>query len=167
MVPGCPARVSVSSLEATEYAKRLAGPGGLRGGVGGVGSLVRIVLVALLMVATAACSGYRFPGAAPAGTGTVGGRVTVVPCAPIEPTTQPCKVGPGSGVEIDFTSERTTVAAHADADGAYSVELPAGTWKVSFKGYLRIIKGPLTVTVNPGSSVVADFVVDSGIRVSN
>ena len=128
---------------------------------------MRIVLLALLMVATAACGAYRFPGAGSAGTGTVGGQVTVVPCAPIEPTAQPCKVGPGSGVEIDFTSERTTEAAHTDADGAYSVELPAGTWKVSFKGYLRIIKGPLTVTVNPGSSVVADFVVDSGIRASN
>src|SRR5438309_6474871 len=142
MVPGCPARVSVSSLEATEYAKRLAGPGGLRGGVGGVGSLVRIVLVAVLMVAIAACGAYRFPGAGSAGTGTVGGQVTVVPCAPIEPTAQPCKVGPGSRVEIDFTSERTTEAAHTDADGAYSVELPAGAWKVSFMGYRRTIKGP-------------------------
>ncbi|TMB95827.1 MAG: hypothetical protein E6J40_11115 [Chloroflexi bacterium] len=128
---------------------------------------MRIVLLALVIVASAACGGYRFPGAAPAGTGTVGGQVTVVPCAPIEPTTQPCKVGPGSGVEIDFTSERTTEAAHTDANGAYSVELPTGTWKVSFKGYMRIIKGPLTVTVNPGSNMVADFVVDSGIRVSN
>ncbi len=69
------------------------------------------------------------------------------------------------GVEIDFTSNGTTIAAHTDARGFYSVELRAGRWKVSFKGYARIIKGPSTVTVNPGSSVVADFVVDSGIRV--
>jgi hypothetical protein len=128
--------------------------------------LVRIVLLALLVVATAACGAYRFPGAGSAGTGTVGGQVTVIPCAPIEPTTQPCKIAPASGIEIDFSGDGTTVTAHTDAKGQYSVELAAGTWKVSFKGYLRIIKGPQMVTVNPGSNVVADFVVDSGIRVS-
>jgi type 1 fimbria pilin len=128
--------------------------------------LVRIVLLALLVIATAACGAYRFPGAGAAGTGTVSGQVTVVPCAPIEPTTQPCKIAPASGLEIDFGGAGTTVTAHTDANGQYSVELPAGTWKVSFKGYLRIIKGPPMVTVNPGSNLVADFVVDSGIRVS-
>ena len=132
-----------------------------------MGPLVRIVLLALLVVATTACGAYRFPGAGSTGTGTVSGQVTVVPCAPIAPTTQPCKVAPGSGLEIDFTRGGGTVAAHTDGNGAYSVELPAGTWKVSFKGYVRIIKGPSTVTVSPGSSVVADFVVDSGIRISN
>jgi len=90
----------------------------------------------------------------------------VIPCAPIEPATQPCKTAPASTIEIDFSGDGTTVTAHTDAKGQYSVELAAGTWRVSFKGYLRIIKGPTMVTVNPGSSLVADFVVDSGIRVS-
>jgi hypothetical protein len=127
--------------------------------------VVRVVLLALLILATAACGAYRFPGGSTAGTGTVSGQVTVVPCAPIEPTTQPCKIAPISRLEIDFTRDGTIVAAHTDARGSYSVELPAGTWKVSFKNYVRIIKGPSTVTVNSGSSVVADYVVDSGIRV--
>ena len=127
---------------------------------------MRIVVLVLLIVATAACGAYRFPGAGPAGTGTVSGQVTVVPCAPIQPAAQPCKIAPASGLEIDFAGGGTTVAARTDASGQYSVELPAGTWKVSFKGYLRIIKGPSTVTVNPGSNVVADYVLDSGIRVS-
>jgi hypothetical protein len=117
-------------------------------------------------MATAACGAYRFPGAGPARTGTVGGQVTVVPCAPGGPAPQPCKIAPGPGLEIDFSGEGTTVIAHTDAGGQYSVELPAGTWKVSFKGYLRIIKGPSSVTVKPGSNVVADYVLDSGIRVS-
>jgi hypothetical protein len=69
------------------------------------------------------------------------------------------------GLEIDFTGNGTTVAAHTDAKGYYSVDLAAGTWKVGFKSYLRIIKGPPTVKVAPGSSIVADYVVDSGLRV--
>jgi len=128
--------------------------------------LVRVVLIAFLIVATAACGTYRFPGASPAGSGTVSGQVTVVPCAPIDrPNAVPCTNRVMPGVEIDFTSNGTTITAHTDASGFYSVELPAGRWKVSFKGYMRIIKGPSTVTVTPGASVTADFVVDSGIRV--
>src|SRR5207245_6761507 len=120
-----------------------------------LGLLVRIVLLALLVVATTSCGAYRFPGMGSTGTGTVGGQVTVIPCAPIEPTTQPCKVAPSSSIEIDFSVAGTTVTAHTDAKGQYSVELPAETWKVSFKGYLRVIKGPPMVTGNPGVHVGA------------
>ena len=125
---------------------------------------MRAFLVVIVVMATAACGAYRFPGSAPGATGTVSGQVTVVPCAPIEPATQPCASRPVSGLEIDFTGDGTTVAAHTDPKGYYSVQLPAGTWKVTFKGYMRIISGPTTVTVSAGSNVVANYVVDSGIR---
>ena len=89
-----------------------------------------------------------------------------VPCSPIEAPNQPTCIGrPVGGLEIDFTGDGTAVSTHTDSSGAYSVELVAGTWKVSIKSYMRIISGPPTVIVQAGSSVVADYLVDSGIRV--
>jgi hypothetical protein len=89
-----------------------------------------------------------------------------VPCSPIEvPDQPPCTGRPVSGLEIDFTGKGTAVSTRTDSSGAYSVELAAGTWKVSFKSFLRIISGPATVTVQAGSNVVADYLIDSGIRV--
>jgi hypothetical protein len=118
------------------------------------------------MVATAACGAYHFPSDTPSGTGTVSGHVTAVPCAPIEPANQPpCTGRPVGGLEIDFTGNGAVVSTKTDSSGGYSVDLAAGTWKVSFKTYMRIISGPSRVTVQAGSSLVADYVVDSGIRV--
>ena len=127
---------------------------------------MRALLLLLLMVATAACGSYRFPGESPCATGTVSGHVMAVPCAPIQPANQaPCAGRPVGGLEIDFTGNGMTAATKTDASGAYSVDLPAGTWKVSLKSYMRIISGPPTVTVQAGSGVVVDYLVDSGIRV--
>ena len=142
------------------------GPAGYVGAATGVeSSVVRVVLLVLSVIAVAACGAYRFPGGGPpAGTGVVSGQVVVEPCAAVQPAAQPCKVSPMSGVEIDFSGDGKTIPARTDANGDYSVELSTGTWKVSFKGYLRIVKGPAAVTVRSGSRVVADYVVDSGIR---
>jgi hypothetical protein len=127
---------------------------------------MRAVVVLLLMAATAACGAYRFPTESPSATGTVTGHVMAVPCAPIQPANQPpCAGRPVSGLEIDFAGNGTGVSTRTDSSGAYSIELAAGTWKVSFKSFMRIISGPPTVTVQAGSSVVADYLVDSGIRV--
>src|SRR5713226_9074304 len=126
---------------------------------------MRAVLVSVLVLLTAACGAYRYPGQSPAGTGTVSGQVTAVPCSPVEVPDQPCAGRPVSGLEIDFSAGGTTVGARTDAKGAYSVELAAGTWKVSFTKPMRILSGPPAVTVEAGSGVVANYVVDSGIRV--
>jgi hypothetical protein len=127
---------------------------------------MRALILLLLMVATAACGAYHFPAETPAGTGTVSGHVTAVPCTPVEAANQPpCTGRPVAGLEIDFTGNGAAVSTRTDSSGAYSVELAAGTWKVSFKSFLRIISGPPTVTVQAGSGVVVDYVVDSGIRV--
>jgi Carboxypeptidase regulatory-like domain len=92
-----------------------------------------------------------------------------VPCSPIEtPDQPPCAGRPVAGLELDFTGSGTAVSTRTDSNGAYSVDLGAGTWKVSFngsKGFQRIISGPTSVTVQAGASVVADYLVDSGIRV--
>ena len=126
---------------------------------------MKAFFILLLVLAIAACGAYRYPGAGTGSNGSVTGQVTAVPCAPIESAKMPCGGRPVSGLEIDFSRNGTTVAAQTDPKGYYSVQLPAGTWKVSFKSYMRIISGPPTVTVSPGSSVVANYVLDSGIRV--
>jgi hypothetical protein len=127
---------------------------------------VRALVVVLFIVATAACGAYRFPSATPAGTGTVGGQVLAVPCMPVEPVTPTCSGRPVAGLEIDFAAGGTTAVARTDANGAYSIDLAAGTWTVTLAGHWRVIKGPTAVNVTAGSSVVADFIVDSGIRIA-
>ena len=123
-------------------------------------------MLALLLFATAACGAYRFPvgGTGEAGFGTVTGQVKVVPCAPVEAAPKTCLARPVGELEIDFNGPGGTASTRTDARGSYSIELPAGTWKVSFRGYARIISGPPVVTVNAGATVVANYVVDSGIR---
>jgi hypothetical protein len=51
-----------------------------------------------------------------------------------------------------------------DANGRYRIDLPEGTYKVSAKNYMRIVSGPAVVTVKAGSTVIADYLLDSGIR---
>jgi len=128
---------------------------------------LRALLISLLLVATVACGAYRFPGETTpgGGTGTVSGHVTAVPCFPVEQANQPPCARPVGGVEIDFSGSGTTVGTTTDQKGFYSVALASGSWKVSLKSYMRIISGPPVVMVTAGKSLVANYVVDSGIRV--
>ncbi len=131
--------------------------------------LMRFLIVAVAALATCAmlgaCAGYRFPGGSAPGTGTVSGQVTVVPCAPVERADARCQGKPASSIALIFTSSSSEqVIAQTDSAGNYSVELKAGKWAVAIKGYMRVISGPATLTVEAGSNVVANYVVDSGIR---
>ena len=125
-------------------------------------------LLAALVFLLAACGAYHLPGGPSAGSGTVTGQVTVIPCGPVEPAQPdfaPCKMRPSVGIAMIFTSERGTVTStKTGSDGRYTIELPAGTYKVSGQNYTRIISGPPIVTVKAGSRLVADYVFDSGIR---
>jgi len=130
---------------------------------------MRFLIVAVAALATCAllgaCAGYRFPGGPAPGTGTVSGQVTVVPCAPVERADARCQGKPVSNIALIFTSSsHEQVVAQTDSAGNYSVELKPGKWAVAIKGYIRVISGPSTVTVEAGGSVVANYVVDSGIR---
>ena len=112
-----------------------------------------------------ACAGYRFPGGPAPGTGTVSGQVTVAPCAPVEKADAPCQGKPAPNIALIFTSSSNEqVIAETDSAGNYAVELRAGRWSVATKGFGRLISGPTTVTVQAGASVIANYVVDSGIR---
>lgn len=116
-------------------------------------------------VLVGACGAYRFPGGAAGGTGTVSGQVLSVPCAPVEKPNSPCSGRPVPNLDIVFTSAGGEhVVARTDSSGDYSVELAAGTWSVALKSFMRVVSGPRSVTVPAGGAVVANYVVDSGIR---
>jgi hypothetical protein len=69
-----------------------------------------------------------------------------------------------TGFELTFTKDRTSRVAKTDSAGAYSIDLPAGTWRVSAANYARIVDGPQTVAVSAGVSIAADYVIDTGMR---
>ena len=141
---------------------------------------MRIALLVGLLMATVACGTYRFPGPVNE-TGTVHGQVTastcggptqpdegacpatVVPCPP-QASSHTCVQQPVAGLALTFSKGNTTFAAKTDSDGAYSIDLPVGTWGVTTATFARIISGPQTVEVEAGRSIVADFIVDTGMR---
>jgi hypothetical protein len=128
--------------------------------------LMRYASLAALVLLVAACGAYAFPGGSnsPA-VGTVSGKVVAIPCSPIEPAGQNvCKGRPVPGLKILFTDGQSVESTTTDSSGFYSIALGPGHYKVTMKTYMRVISGPLTVGVDPGSSVVADYVLDSGIR---
>jgi len=131
--------------------------------------LMRIVIVgvalAVTLAAAAACGAYRFPNGPSPRTGTVTGQVVAWPCAPVENPQTVCSQRPVADQPVIFTSgSGQDMTTQTDSNGNYAAELPVGTWKVSFKGYMRIISGPESVTIKGGEGVVANYVLDSGIR---
>jgi hypothetical protein len=130
-----------------------------------LGLVMRNVLLGALVLVTAACGAYHFPASSPAGTGTVSGSVLAIPCTPVEAAGQQCAGRPVPGLEIDYVNGEATAKTVTDSNGNYTVQLSAAIWMVSFKSRNRVISGPMQVTVSAGSTVSANYVVDSGIRV--
>ncbi len=154
---------------------------------------MRKTLLVAILVATAACGSYRLPGQPSSGTGTVSGQVMAFACgvvgpaaricvpAPVpQPILQPpdacapgvpiknvCGTMPVPGLELDFTSGDTTTITKTDSTGSYSIELATGTWTVSTRNYMRIVSGPTMVTMTAGASIVANYVVESGIALQS
>ncbi len=131
---------------------------------------MRIWLLAALLLVTAGCGAYAFPGESPspspAATGTVSGRVIAVPCAPVEQPGNACAGRPVPNLELDYVGGQNVVSkAVTDSNGSYEVELAPGSYVVKMKTYMRVISGPLNLTVAAGSSTTANYVLDSGIRV--
>jgi hypothetical protein len=67
-------------------------------------------------------------------------------------------------LQLIFTTGGTSLIAQTDSAGDYSIVLAAGTWSVDTKGYARIIGGPRTLVVSADDSIVANYVVDTGMR---
>jgi hypothetical protein len=129
---------------------------------------MRALIAVALLVAACACGGYQFPGTSPApsaDTGTVSGRVLAVPCSPIEQPEVTCAGRPVPKLELDYVKDGAVVAGTVtDSGGRYLVSLRPGTYEVRLKTYMRVISGPLEIAVTPGSSLVVDYLLDSGIR---
>jgi hypothetical protein len=150
----------------------------------------KTALVAILL-ATVACGAYRFPSQPPGGTGIVSGQVLAtfgcgvngagdtmcvpppVPqpagCAPGGPVKTGCGATPIAGLELVFTNSptngATTTTTTTDSTGNYSIELASGTWTVGTNNKMRIVSGPTTLTITANTSIVANYVVESMIRV--
>jgi hypothetical protein len=67
------------------------------------------------------------------------------------------------GLELDFSSGSTTLSTTTDSSGNYTIDVPAGSWKVSTKNYMQIVSGPTTLTITAGSTIVANYTVWSNI----
>jgi hypothetical protein len=126
---------------------------------------MRISLLAALLSLTAACGAYHLPGSPPAGGGTVSGMVVAIPCSPIQPAQKACAGRPVAGVEIGYVNAGATARAVTDSNGKYSVDLSSGTWQVTLRTSMRVISGPLEVSVPAGRTVTGNYVLDSGMRV--
>jgi type 1 fimbria pilin len=129
---------------------------------------MKIGVLAALILATAACGAYVFPAETPSptsGNATVTGRVIAVPCAPVEQQGAVCAGRPVPNLEIDYVSGVTIEAKAVTAsDGTYAVVLRPRSYTVRMKTYMRVISGPLNLTVAAGSKTVANYVLDTGIR---
>jgi hypothetical protein len=125
---------------------------------------MKSTLLGALLLLTAACGAYSFPGSPQPQTGSVSGRVLVYPCHPVEPAGNACVGRPAAGVEIDFVNGTAVGSTMTDQKGDYSIRLSPATYQVQFKNRMRIISGPKSVDVTASSEVVANYVVDSGIR---
>jgi hypothetical protein len=84
-------------------------------------------------------------------------------CPAPGPANYPCGTAPVPGLELDFTNGTTTVITTTDSSGKYSIELAAGSWRVSTKDYMQIVSGPTTLAITSGSSIVANYTVWSRI----
>ena len=123
-----------------------------------LGQAMRNALLGGLMLFTTACGAYTFPGESPSptprATGTVSGRVIIVPCAPVLPVPQAgsaCIQKPLQGLEIDYAGEQNAVfRTITDSTGTYRIELAPGDYLVKLNTYMRVIKGPLTLAIAPG-----------------
>ena len=143
---------------------------------------MRIALLVGLVIATAACGPYRFPGGS-SDTGNVQGQVLALGCGvPVQPDGAPCLATPISGCppqpagsqvcgeiplpgfELAFTAGNSRLLTTTDSAGTYSIELPSGPWNVSGATIGSIVDGPQSVVVIAGESTIADYVVQTGIK---
>src|SRR5439155_593865 len=125
--------------------------------------------VAGVMLLTAACGAYHFPGESRSPspeTAHVSGTVVSVPCAPVEQAGSTCAGRSVAGLEIDYVAGNA-VAGHVvtNSNGIYAIDLKPGTYNVKLASYMRVISGPTTLAVGAGTTTVANYVLDNGIRV--
>ncbi len=122
-----------------------------------------------LVLLTAACGAYHFPGNSPSPspeTAHLSGIVRSVPCAPVEQAGSTCAGRPVASLEIDYVAGNTVDSrAGTNSSGMYAVDLRPGTYEVKLVTYMRVISGPTKLTLGAGTRTVANYMLDNGIRV--
>ena len=93
-----------------------------------MGVSVKIWLLAALVMVTAACGAYQFPGGSqsPTPDAKVSGRVLAVPCAPVEKAGESCAGRPVAGLDLDFVAGSNVTKAITDSSGYYAAETERG-----------------------------------------
>lgn len=104
--------------------------------------------------------------------GTLAGKVSIGPNCPVERVDMPCPASSEAYASREFlvlsSDQKQTIASfHANANGNYSVSLPASNYVVvsaqTGMGYLSKDL-PHTVTLESGKTVILNIDVDTGIR---
>jgi type 1 fimbria pilin len=123
-----------------------------------------LALTVAAAFATTAC-GSPSNTASPGGRGTLSGRVTSSPSCPVEIAGSPCPPRP-LAIELVAVDASGEIAARftSNADGRFSVELPAGSYTIKPATQSRLPSGEAKATVTAGRTTTADLALDSGIR---
>src|SRR2546427_10119365 len=124
--------------------------------------------VAGLVLLTAACGAYHFPGNSPSPspeTAHVSGMVRSVPCAPVEQAGSTCAGRPVAGLELDYVVGNSVAGRTVtNSAGLYSIDLNPGTYDVKMNTYMRTISGPTRLTLGAGPSTVSEYVLRNTTR---
>jgi hypothetical protein len=126
-----------------------------------------LLLVLPFLLALAACADAE-DGGAGLSAGTIRGTVLRGPTCPVETISDPCPDVAAAGVEVQVLLGETVVAsAVADADGAFEVDLAAGSYLVravpEHEG-VGTAAGATRVTVTAGGVAEVTVLLDTGIR---
>ncbi len=128
-------------------------------------ALVSVTLLALVLLAAAACTSSG--PATPAPTGTLSGTVSIGPLCPVEPCT--VTTNPFEGLEVVISHLGGTEAARilVQPTGSYSGVVPSGEIAATLEPceWLGCQFGfPLTTSVAADGVTTLDFDIDTGIR---
>jgi len=124
--------------------------------------------IAAVMLLTAACGAYHFPGDSTSPspeTAHVSGIVMSVPCAPVEQAGSTCAGRPVASLEIDYVAGNSVIGrVVTNSGGMYAVDLRPGSYEVKLVTYMRVLSGPTKLTLGSGTRTVANYMLDNGIR---
>ena len=102
-------------------------------------------------------------------SGILAGTLTKGPLSPVERPGTPSRPSGVAGAQIDIvtTEGKLLTSVETDSSGTFSVNLPAGTYKVtmpSLYGAMFTKDLPATVTIAAGQQTRLDIHLDTGIR---
>jgi len=102
-------------------------------------------------------------------SGILAGTLTKGPLSPVERPGTPARPSGVADAQIDIvtTEGKLLTSVETDSSGTFSVNLPAGTYKVtmpSLYGAMFTKDLPATVTIAAGQQTRLDIRLDTGIR---